>query len=196
MFSVVSGKDDLQVSSCGTLVGNFVTPFQREFWKERQEFIIENHNDVRSAVTAEFDFKAAAAIEGTSSRFRSGISDAPGNVQSGKSKIQFFVKGKVGILSSVVREGLQEVLGRVIGESRQGDMHGTVGGRWVDLNSTLSCCGIKTECTVFLHYRLCGGSRENVPGQWSCSYCNAQHCWFVRTRCFRCGEHRMDAPAY
>ena len=35
--SLVSGKDDLQVSSCGTLVGNFVAPLQREFWKEKQD---------------------------------------------------------------------------------------------------------------------------------------------------------------
>ena len=103
---------------------------------------------------------AAAAVEGTCGRVRSGIHEAPGKVQSGKSNIQFFVKGKVGASTSVVRRELQEVLGRVFGVGGQDDVYATVGGRWVDLNSTLSCGGITTNCTVFLHYRLRGGSRE------------------------------------
>ena len=37
-----------------------------------------------------------------------------------------------------------------------------------------------------------GGSREDVPGQWTCSQCFAPRCWPVRKRCHRCGAARDD----
>ena len=46
--SLVSWKDDFQVSSSGTLAGIFAAPVLRQFWKERHKSII--NNDVRSAV--------------------------------------------------------------------------------------------------------------------------------------------------
>ena len=94
---------------------------------------LENHNDVRSAVVAEFEFKAAAAVEGTSSRVRSGILEAPEKVQPGKSNIQFFVKGKVCASTSVVREELQEFLGRVVGVGGQDDVYAMLGDGWTSI---------------------------------------------------------------
>ena len=46
---------------------------------------------------------------------------------------------------------------------------------------------------TFIH-RLRGGSREDVPGQWTCSHCLAPRCWPVRKRCYRCGAARDDLP--
>ena len=42
--------------------------------------------------------------------------------------------------------------------------------------------------------RLRGGSREDVPGQWTCSQCFAPLCWPVRKRCYRCGAAQDDLP--
>ena len=55
-------------------------------------------------------------------------------------------------------------------------------------------CGITYNCTVYLHRRLRGGSREDALGQWTCEDCKALRCWLARKRCYRCGELRMDAP--
>ena len=90
---------------------------------------------------------------------------------------------------------MQEALGRVVGLGEHDDVYPTVGGKWVDLNSTLTSGGITPDCTVYLQTRLRGGSRENVPGQWTCTSCNAQRCWPVRTRCCWCGEIRTDSSA-
>ena len=49
-------------------------------------------------------------------------------------------------------------------------------------------------CTVHIHCRLRGGSREDVPGQWTCSQSFAPRCWPVRKRCHRCGAAREDLP--
>ena len=78
-----------------------------------------------------------------------------------------------------MRGGLQEALGRVVGLGEHGDVYATVGGKWVDLNSTLTSGGITPDCIVYHHTRLRGGSRENVPGQWTCTSCNAQRCLCV-----------------
>ena len=67
-------------------------------------------------------------------------------------------------------------------------------GKVLDLRSTLRFCGINGGCTVHIHYRLRGGSREDVPGQWTCSQCFAPRCWPVRKRCYRCGAAREDLP--
>ena len=69
-----------------------------------------------------------------------------------------------------------------------------VHGKIVDLSSTLSSAGIVGDCTVHIHHRLRGGSREDVPGQWTCSHCFAPRCWPVRKRCYRCGAAREDLP--
>ena len=186
---MASWKVDFQVSSSGTLAGSFAALVLRQFWKERQKSVI--HNDVRHAVVAasELEVQAAAAFEGTladaSSRVRSGIWEAQ-KVQPEKSTNQFFVKEKVGTSTCVVKGHVEEVLDGVIGGGGLGDVYG----KWVDLYSMLSACGV----TVHLHARMRGGSREHVPGQWTCSICHAQRCWPVRTRCHRCREPRVDAP--
>ena len=69
-----------------------------------------------------------------------------------------------------------------------------VNGKIVDLRSALLFCGITDGCTVHIHCRLRGGSREDLPGQWTCSQCFAPRCWPVRERCFRCGAAREDMP--
>ena len=94
----------------------------------------------------------------------------------------------------VVRRRVEEVLHGVIGGGELGDVCATIGSKLVDINSTLSACGVTPDCTVRLHARIRGGSRENVPGEWTCSNCFADRCWPVRTRCSRCGEPRGDAP--
>ena len=43
---------------------------------------------------------------------------------------------------------------------------------------------------MHIHYRLRGGSREDVPGQWTCSQCFAPRCWPVLKR--RCDAARED----
>ena len=73
-------------------------------------------------------------------------------------------------------------------------MYATMNGMILDLCSTLLSCGITDGCTVHVHFRLRGGSREDVPGQWTCSQCFAPRCWPVRKRCYRCGAARDDLP--
>ena len=84
---------------------------QRTIWKERHQFFI-NCNDVRDAVVdTVLVAKAAAALQGTSSSVHSGPWEAQHNVQP----VQFFVKGKAGSSTSVVRGCLEEVLSQVVG---------------------------------------------------------------------------------
>ena len=73
--------------------------------------------------------------------------------------------------TSVVRGGLEEILSQVIGTDG---------------------LDVYAHCTVFIHYRLRGGSREDVPGQRTCSHCIAPRCWPVRERCYRCGAAREE----
>ena len=190
LFSLVSPKVYFQVSTSGTLAGNFLAPVLRQLWTERHQPII-NCNDVRDAVVAEFApaTKAAAALEGTSSSVQSGLWEAQHKVQP----VQFFVKGKVGRSTSVVRGRLEEVLSQVVGTDGV-DVYAMMYGKILDLRSTLLFCGITDGCTVHIHYRLRGGSREDVSGQWTCSQCFAQRCWPVRKRCYRCGAAREDLP--
>ena len=60
--SLVSGKDEFQVSASGTLERDFVAPVLRQFWKERHQSIIYNY--VRDAVVEfpELQLQAAAAF--------------------------------------------------------------------------------------------------------------------------------------
>ena len=127
--------------------------------------------------------------EGTSSFVHSGPWEAQHKVQP----VQFVVKGKVGMSTSVVRGCLEEVLSQVIGTDGL-DVYATMNGKILDLCSTLLSCGITDGCTVHVHFRLRGGSREDVPGQWTCSQCFAPRCWPVRKRCYRCGAARDDLP--
>ena len=131
---------------------------------------------------------AAAAFEGTNSFVHSGPWEAQHKVQP----VQFFVKGKVGMSTSVVRGCSEKVLSRVVGTDGL-DVYVT-NGKILDLRSTLLSCGITDGCTVHVHFRLRGGSREDVPGQWTCSQCFAPRCWPVRKRCYLCGAARDDLP--
>ena len=83
--------------------------------------------------------------------------------------------------TSVVRGGLEEILSHVIGTDGL-DGYAMVHGKIVNLNSTLSSAGIVDGCTVYIHRRLRGGSREDVPGHWTCSQCNAPRCWPARKK--------------
>ena len=163
---------------------------QRKFWKERHHFII-NCNDVRDAVVDDtvLAAKAAAAFQGTSSSVHSG----PWEAQHKAQPVQFFVKGKVGMSTYVVRGCLEEVLSQVVGTNGL-DVYAMMNRKILNLRSTLSSCGITDGCTVHIHFRLRGGSREGVPGQWTCSQCFAPRCWPVRKRCYRCGAEREDLP--
>ena len=62
------------------------------------------------------------------------------------------------------------------------------------MSSTLSSGGIVGDCTVHIHHRLRGGSREDVTGQWTCSQCFAPRCWPVLKSCCPCGAAREDLP--
>ena len=186
---VVSPAGVLQVSSFGILVLPLLALVQRTIWKERHQFFI-NCNDVRDAVVdTVLVAKAAAALQGTGSSVHSGPWEAQHKVQP----VQFFVKGKAGSSTSVVRGCLEEVLSQVVGTDGL-DVYATMNGKMLDLCSTLLSCGITDGCTVHVHFRLRGGSREDVPGQWTCSQCFAPRCWPVRKRCYRCGAARDDLP--
>ena len=77
-----------------------------------------------------------------------------------------------------MRGHVEEVLHGIVGGGELGD----VCNDWemlVGINSTLSAYGVTPDCTVHLHARMRGGSRENVPGQWTCSNCFAERCWPV-----------------
>ena len=91
------------------------------------------------------------------------------------------------------RWGLDEILSHVIGSDGL-DVYAMVQGKIVDLSSTLSSAGIVGDCTVHIQHPLRGGSREDVPGQWTCSQFFAPRCWPVRKRCYRCGAAREDLP--
>ena len=158
----------VQVTSYGTLAETFWAPVLRHLWTERHKFFI-NCNDVRDAVVdTVLVAKAAAALQGTSSSVHSGPWEAQHKVQP----VQFFVKGKAGSSTSVVRGCLEEVLSQVVGTDGL-DVYATMNGKILDLCSTLLSCGITDGCTVHIHFRLRGGSREDVPGQWTCSHCLA-----------------------
>ena len=179
----------VQVTSYGTLAENFWAPALRHLWTERHQFFI-NCNDVRDAVVdTVLVAKAAATLQGTSSSVHSGPWEAQHKVQP----VQFFVKGKAGSSTSVVRGCLEEVLSQVIGTDGL-DVYATMNGKILDLCSKLLSCGITDDCTVHIHFRLRGGSRDDVPGQWTCSHCLAPRCWPVRKRCYRCGAARDDLP--
>ena len=85
----------VQVTSYGTLAEIFWAPVLRHLWMERDKPII-NRNDDRSAVVVEsvLAAKAVAAFEGASSSVQSGTLEA--REFQPVSKVQFFVKGKVG----------------------------------------------------------------------------------------------------
>ena len=85
--SLVSWKDEFQVSSSGTLTG------VRQFWKERHQSII--HNDVRDAVV-----EVPTAAFGTSSSWPENLAAA--KVQSGEN-VQFFIREVGGAQTQVVR---------------------------------------------------------------------------------------------
>ena len=110
------------------------------------------------------------------------------------SKHQFFIEGVRGTQSQVVRRGSHVALGLVAGVMGM-DVYAMVGGI-VDHSLSLDSLGITSNCTVSFFSRLRGGSRENVPGQWTCSKCLAERCWPVRTKCYLCGapRHADSAP--
>ena len=107
-------------------------------------------------------------------------------VHSGQN-IQFCINWVRGTQTQVVRGGSQVALGLVAGVIGM-DMCAMVGGKVVDHSLSAS------NCTVSFFSRLRGGSRDNVPGQWTCSFCFAERCWPVRVKCYRCGSPRQADP--
>ena len=162
-----SGAKSFQVPSCGILDGFLLAPGVHEFWKERHWSIIDN--DDRDAVVeiSEPQFVAAAALGTCRSQ-----PEKLEAVQSGQ-VIQFFIKGVRGTQTQVVRGGSQVALGLVAGVMGM-DMYAMVGGKVVDHSLSLERIGITPNCTVSFFSRLRGGSRDNVPGQWTCSFCFAE----------------------
>ena len=157
--------------------------------EERQESSMDvAWNDVRSAVVAECpenQFEAAAAL-GTY-RSQSEKLEAA-NVQSGQNI------GVGGAQTQVVRGGRHLALGQVA-RIKGLDVHARMGGKIVDHALKLETLGITSNYTVSFFLRLRGGSRENVPGLWTCTNCFAERCWPVRVRCYRCGEPRNNESA-
>ena len=182
-----SGAKSFQVPSCGIRDGRLLAPGVREFWKERHLSIIDN--DDRDAVVeiSESKFFAAAASGTCWSQ-----PEKLEAVQSGQ-VIQFFIKGVRGTRTQVVRGESQDSLGLVAGVIGM-DIYAMVGGKVVDHSLSLECLGIVPDCTVSFFFRLRGGSRDNVPGQWTCSNCQAERCWPVRVKCYRCGAPRSADP--
>ena len=48
-----------------------------------------------------------------------------------------------------MRGGFQVALGQIVGLGEHDDVHATVGGKWVDLNSTLASGGITPDCCAY-----------------------------------------------
>ena len=117
----------------------------------------------------------------------------PGKRNTRSSLFSFSSKGRSAMLTSVVRGCLEEVLSQVVGADGL-DVYAVMSGKILYLCSTLLDCGITDGCTVHVHYRLRGGSREDVPAQWTCSQRFAPRCWPVRERCYGCGAAREDLP--
>ena len=182
-----SGAKRFQVPSCGIRDGFLLAPGVREFWKERHWSIIDN--DDRDAVVEISESKFVAAAAPGTCRSQPEKLEA---VQSGQ-VIQFFIKGVRGTRTQVVRGESQDALGLVAGVMGM-DMYAMVGGKVVDHSLSLECIGITPNCTVSFFFRLRGGSRDNVPGQWTCSFCFAERCWPVRVKCYRCGTPRQAEP--
>ena len=182
-----SGAISFQVPSCGIRDGFLLAPGVREFWKERHWSIIDN--DDRDAVVEISESKFVAAAAPGTCRSQPEKLEA---VQSGQ-VIQFFIKGVRGTRTQVVRGESQDALGQVAGVMGM-DMYAMVGGKVVDHSLSLECIGITPNCTVSFFFRLRGGSRDNVPGQWTCSFCFAERCWPVRAKCYRCGTPRQAEP--
>ena len=86
-------------------------------------------------------------------------------------------------VSLVSRWGPGEFLSSVVGTGGL-DVYAMVHGKTVNLISTFSSADIVGDCTVYIHHRLRGGFREDVPGQWTCSQCFAPRCWPVRIAFF------------
>ena len=76
------------------------------------------------------------------------------------------------------------------------DVHAMVVGRIVNHSLSLESLGVTSNCTVSFFSPLRSGSRDNVPGQWTCSNCLAERCWPVRIKCYQCGapRHADSAP--
>ena len=137
------------------LAGFLLAPGVREFRKERHWPITDN--DVRDAVVeiSEHQFLAAAALGTCRSQ-----PEKLEAVQSGQN-IQFR-----GTQTQVVRGGSHVALGLVAWVMGM-DVYAMVGGKIVDHSLSLECLGITSNCTVYFFSRLRGGSRGNVPGQWT-----------------------------
>ena len=71
-----------------------------------------------------------------------------------------------------------------------------VEGRVLSLESTLSQAGISWNVSVRMCFRLNGGAKHDVPGSWTCMFCNMGGCWPVRQSCFRCGSARGTGPSF
>ena len=184
-----AGKIEAQASSL--IQAESLIALESAELEEREESIDISWDDVRNAVVAEcpeYQFEAAAAF---------GACRSPPEkleaVQSGQN-IQFFIKGVIGTQTRVVREGSHVALGLVAGVMGM-DVYAMVGGRIVNHSLSLESLGITSNCTVSFFSRLRGGSRENVPWQWTCSNCLAERCWPVRTTCCRCGAPRQADSA-
>ena len=158
----------VQVSLFGILAGRLLALCEREFWKERYLSIISN--DVRDADVESPEYLFEAAFGTCRSQ-----PEKLEAVQSGQN-IHFFIKGARGTQTQVVRGGSRVSLGLVAGVTGL-DVYAMVGGRIVDHSFSLGRLGITSNCTVTFS-RLRGGSRENVPGQWTCSNCLAENTEF------------------
>ena len=193
--SFLLGEDLLQAPCLIRVEGH--SALERAELEEGQEsFNIDiPGDDVRDDVVTESpEYKsAAAALVQTNNVCQSGTSEAQHKVQPA----QFFVKENVGMSTSVVRGCLEEVLSQVIGTDGL-DVYAMVNGKIVDLRSTLWSCGIIDGCTVHIHHRLRGGSREDVPQQWTCSQCFLRHavgqCVKGATRVVRQGRICLSLP--
>ena len=78
------------------------------------------------------------------------------------------LQGVRGAQTQVVRGGCHVALGLVAGVMDM-DVYAMVGGRIVNHSLSLESLGITSNCAVSFFSRLRGGSRDNVPGQWTCS---------------------------
>ena len=71
-----------------------------------------------------------------------------------------------------------------------------VEGRVLSLDLTLRQAGISWDVSVRVCFRLNGGVKRDVPGSWTCMFCNMGGCWPVRQNCFRCGAARGTGPSF
>ena len=182
--SLVSfGKKEFQVSSYGILEG-FTSCLVNG--SSGQERYIDRSDD--RTVDAVECFVGAAALQGVVPSKELGKRMKWSSWSERENKSCFSSKERVeGLWLDVGTKGhalASESLG-----SGDEEWYAVCSGRQLDTKASLLQCESPASALWTSTVDSVEG-REDVPGQWTCGYCNALRWWPARKRCYRCGELR------